>query len=47
MIYCDIFLYMGQAGMNGVQLFDRAWLILKPVKHHPEVNYVREVGGLL
>ena len=38
-----VFLYMGQSGMNGVQFFDRLWLILKPVKHHPEVSYTKQV----
>merc|ERR1712113_1006070 len=38
-----VFLYMGQSGMNGVQFFDRLWLILKPVKYHPEVSYVTKV----
>ena len=39
-----VFLYMGQSGMNGVQLFDRTWLILKHVKYHPQVSYVRQVS---
>ena len=38
-----VFLYMGQSGMNGVQFFDRLWLVLKPVKHHPEVSYTKQV----
>ena len=40
-----VFLYMGQSGMNGCQFFDRVWLILKPVKHHPQVSYTRQVGS--
>jgi len=38
-----VFLYMGVAGMNGVQFFDRLTLFIKPVKHHPNVSYVKRV----
>ncbi len=38
-----VFLYMGVSSVNGIQLFDRLLLILKPVKHHPTINYVRRV----
>jgi len=38
-----VFLYMGVAGMNGVQFFDRLTLFVKPVKHHPNVSYVKRV----
>jgi len=38
-----VFLYMGVCGMNGVQFFDRLFLILTPVKHHPPVSYVQKV----
>lgn len=38
-----VFLYMGVAGMNGVQFFDRLTLFIKPVKYHPNVSYVKRV----
>jgi len=38
-----VFLYMGVTGMNGVQFFDRLQLIFMPVKHHPQVSYVKKV----
>lgn len=38
-----VFLYMGVSSMNGIQFFDRLVLLLKPVKHHPRVSYVRRV----
>jgi len=38
-----VFLYMGVAGMNGVQFFDRVTLFIKPIKHHPNVSYVKRV----
>jgi len=38
-----VFLYMGVSGMNGVQFFDRLTLMLMPVKHHPNVSYVKVV----
>merc|ERR1719481_1188256 len=38
-----VFLYMGVAGMNGVQFFDRLALCFMPVKHHPNVSYVKRV----
>eukprot|EP00088_Acartia_fossae_P070689 TRINITY_DN953_c0_g1_i1.p1 TRINITY_DN953_c0_g1~~TRINITY_DN953_c0_g1_i1.p1 ORF type:complete len:1234 (+),score=432.98 TRINITY_DN953_c0_g1_i1:296-3997(+) len=38
-----VFLYMGVSGMNGVQLFDRLKLFIMPVKHHPQVSYVKHV----
>ncbi|XP_058831839.1 band 3 anion transport protein isoform X4 [Topomyia yanbarensis] len=38
-----VFLYMGIASMSGVQFFDRLRLFLMPVKHHPQVPYVRRV----
>jgi solute carrier family 4 anion exchanger 2 len=38
-----VFLYMGVSGMNGVQFFDRLVLFVKPVKHHPNVSYVKLV----
>eukprot|EP00091_Calanus_sinicus_P005835 TRINITY_DN16369_c1_g1_i1.p1 TRINITY_DN16369_c1_g1~~TRINITY_DN16369_c1_g1_i1.p1 ORF type:complete len:103 (-),score=22.41 TRINITY_DN16369_c1_g1_i1:464-745(-) len=38
-----VFLYMGVSGMNGVQFFDRLTLCFMPVKHHPNVSYVKKV----
>ena len=40
-----VFLYMGVSSMNGVQLFDRIHLFLMPVKHHPQVSYVKRVSA--
>ena len=41
-----VFLYMGVASMSGVQLFERIELLFMPVKHHPDVGYVRKVSKL-
>ncbi|XP_066487413.1 band 3 anion transport protein isoform X2 [Tiliqua scincoides] len=38
-----IFLYMGVTSLNGIQLFDRILLMLKPPKYHPDEAYVRKV----
>ena len=38
-----VFLYMGVSSIGAVQLFDRVALLLKPVKYHPTVSYVRKV----
>jgi solute carrier family 4 anion exchanger 2 len=38
-----VFLYMGVSSMNGVQFFERVHLMFMPVKHHPQVSYVRRV----
>ncbi|XP_052869974.1 LOW QUALITY PROTEIN: anion exchange protein 3 [Anopheles cruzii] len=38
-----VFLYMGIASMSGVQLFERIRLYLVPVKHYPQVPFVRRV----
>jgi len=38
-----VFLYMGVSGMNGVQFFDRFSLMFMPIKHHPNVSYVKKV----
>ncbi|CAH1133077.1 unnamed protein product [Ceutorhynchus assimilis] len=38
-----IFLYMGVASIDGIQLFDRLRLFFMPVKHHPQACYVRKV----
>lgn len=39
-----IFLYMGVASTDGIQLFDRLRLFFMPVKHHPQASYVRKVS---
>lgn len=38
-----VFLYMGIASMSGIQFFERIKLLFMPVKHHPDVGYVRRV----
>ncbi|XP_072270822.1 band 3 anion transport protein isoform X2 [Pyxicephalus adspersus] len=38
-----IFLYMGVTSLNGIQLFDRILLTLKPPKYHPKESYVTRV----
>ncbi|XP_050683435.1 anion exchange protein 3-like isoform X3 [Leptidea sinapis] len=38
-----VFLYMGISALGGIQFWDRCILLLKPVKHHPQVPYVRRV----
>lgn len=38
-----VFLYMGVASTSGVQLFDRIFLLFKPVKYHPDIGYVKKV----
>ncbi|CAB3382824.1 Hypothetical predicted protein [Cloeon dipterum] len=38
-----VFLYMGVSSMTGIQFFERVQLFLMPVKHHPQVPYVRRV----
>lgn len=38
-----IFLYMGVTSLNGIQLYDRILLMLKPPKYHPDEAYVRKV----
>ena len=42
-----VFLYMGVASMSGIQFFERFELMFKPVKHHPDVGYVRRVSSLV
>lgn len=39
-----IFLYMGVTSLNGIQLYDRILLMLKPPKYHPDEAYVRKVS---
>lgn len=41
-----VFLYMGISALGGIQFWDRCILLLKPVKHHPQVPYVRRVPTL-
>jgi solute carrier family 4 anion exchanger 2 len=39
-----VFIYMGVSAIfSGIQLFDRIFLLFMPVKHHPQVSYVRRV----
>ncbi|KAM9296269.1 band 3 anion transport protein [Gastrophryne carolinensis] len=38
-----IFLYMGVTSLNGIQLYDRILLTLKPPKYHPKEPYVTRV----
>lgn len=40
-----IFLYMGVTSLNGIQFYERLQLLLMPPKHHPDVPYVKKVGG--
>lgn len=42
-----VFLYMGVASLNGIQFWERVKLVFVPVKHHPDVGYVRRVSGWL
>ncbi|NXS50820.1 B3A2 protein, partial [Balaeniceps rex] len=42
-----IFLYMGVTSLNGIQFYERLQLLLMPPKHHPDVTYVKKVGGPL
>ncbi|CAH2302664.1 solute carrier family 4 (anion exchanger), member 1 (Diego blood group) L homeolog isoform X5 [Pelobates cultripes] len=41
-----IFLYMGVTSLNGIQLYDRILLALKPPKYHPKEIYVTRVKTL-
>ncbi|XP_014370085.2 anion exchange protein 3 isoform X2 [Papilio machaon] len=41
-----VFLYMGISALGGIQFWDRCILLFKPVKHHPQVPYVRRVPTL-
>ncbi|EMP33736.1 Band 3 anion transport protein [Chelonia mydas] len=38
-----IFLYMGVTSLNGIQLYDRILLLMKPPKYHPDEPYVKRV----
>lgn len=39
-----VFLYMGISSLQGIQLVDRFKMIFKPVKHFPDVGYVKHVS---
>ena len=39
-----IFLYMGVSSTAGIQFLERLILMLMPVKHHPNVPYVKKVS---
>lgn len=39
-----IFLYMGVSSTAGIQFLERLILVLMPVKHHPNVPYVKKVS---
>ncbi|XP_021924578.1 anion exchange protein 2 [Zootermopsis nevadensis] len=41
-----VFLYMGISSTNGIQFFERLKLFFMPVKHHPQVAYVRTVHSM-
>ena len=38
-----VFLYMGIAALNGIQLFDRLLLMLTPMKYQPDLMCVEDV----
>lgn len=40
-----IFLYMGIMSMNGIQLTERLFLLLMPLKYHPHHSYVHKVSA--
>ena len=42
-VLLGIFLYMGVSATAGIQLLERFALIFMPVKHHPNVPYVKKV----
>lgn len=39
-----VFLYMGISATTGIQLLERVILFFVPVKHHPNVPYVKNVS---
>ncbi|KAL4717523.1 hypothetical protein ACJJTC_000672 [Scirpophaga incertulas] len=41
-----VFLYMGISSFGTIQFFERCILFFKPVKHHPDVPYVRKIPTL-
>lgn len=46
-VLLGIFLYMGVSATAGIHLLERAILMLMPVKHHPNVPYVKKVSTVL
>ena len=38
-----LFLFMGVASLNGLQMFDRLCLLLMPKKYQPDLTYLRRV----
>ena len=36
---------MGVSSLNGIQMVERCELLAMPVKHHPDVSFVRGVSG--
>lgn len=42
-----VFLYMGISALSGIQFWERFILLFKPVKHHPQVPYVRRVNIII
>jgi hypothetical protein len=38
-----VFMYMGIAALNGIQLFDRILLLFTPMKYQPDAMYLRHV----
>ncbi|KAK7074383.1 Anion exchange protein 3 [Halocaridina rubra] len=42
-VLLGIFLYMGVSATAGIQFIERLFLVLMPVKHHPNVAYVKKV----
>ncbi|KAG0710364.1 Anion exchange protein 2 [Chionoecetes opilio] len=40
-----IFLYMGVSSTAGIQFLERLILVLMPVKHHPNVPFVKKLDG--
>ncbi len=44
-ILFGVFLYMGVASLSGIQMAERVELLFMPVKHHPDVSYVRRVSN--
>lgn len=43
-VLLGIFLYMGISATAGIQFLERTILFLMPVKHHPNVAYVKKVS---
>ncbi|KAL7637649.1 UNVERIFIED_CONTAM: hypothetical protein RMT77_012386 [Armadillidium vulgare] len=45
-VLLGVFLYMGVSATAGIQLLDRTFLYLLPVKYHPNVPYAKDVATL-